>query len=425
MTERTISFYGKHLLVKRAPMAFKPGEEPPEMVRMTVVTMACPLSQSRDSTTRYRPCGRVIEIPVDLAPCAVICPECFGLFFVDDSTRQHQYADHDLSTEVLEGQSLFGYAVYPNHPAQRSLHRMIKQLTSGHSVLLAPMYNDEALETLGLSFGKFLRLTVGKSLDDLAELRLPPTKIATWICNMAHHLDQQEQWNSALALAQRAVVIAPQAGIGFATMGTAHQRLGNIHDAVKAYRRAIDTGFEPAHIHLNLGLALGALGDSDAEVEEYQRALAIDPELAQAHMNLAIEYSSRGQCDDAFRQLRTLLDIEPNHLQARLRLSWMYLDQRRWADAVREATEAIRISPDCADAYHNQGAGYFELGQLDEAIRSLSRAIQINPSDPDNHYSLGLAYWHTRRSEEAIREWQIAARLGHKPALNQLAMAMQ
>ena len=424
MTEKSISFYGKRLPVRQGAMALRPGEEPPEIVVMTWITIACPLARY-DHSTEHRPCGRVIEIPVDLAPCAVICPECCGLLFVDESQREYRYAHYDLSFDTGEGQSVFGYAVYPHHPAQRSLHRMIQEFTSGHSVLVAPMYNDEAKEMMRLGWGRFLKFPSGKSVDDLAELHIDAVNLAAGICQKAHRLDPQTGQGLALALGQRAVAIAPASGFGFATVGVAYQQMGQWRNAIKAYQRALEAGFEAPYIHLNLGLAQGTLGDSDAEIAEYQRAIAIDPTFVLAHMNLAVEYASRQQWDDAIRHLRIVLDLEPANVQARLNLSGAYVEQGDWARAIRECRAVIRTSPDCADAYHNLGVGYLELGQLDEAVQSFARAVHIEPTNPESHYALGLALWQMRRSEEAIREWQIAARLGHGPARDQLAIAMQ
>lgn len=130
-TDTSILFYGKRPTLKRAPVAMRPGEDHPLIVSMSSLIMPCPLGQFSGQSRQVEICGSLIQIPLDLAPSAVMCPHCFGLFFVDES--HHATRHHDADGQMpLEGtSSLFGYATYPDHVVQCSA-RIAQQNTRIH-----------------------------------------------------------------------------------------------------------------------------------------------------------------------------------------------------------------------------------------------------------------------------------------------------
>jgi tetratricopeptide (TPR) repeat protein len=423
VSETEIVFYGKRLSLRRAPFAMRPGEEPDMIVSMSSVLMMCPLGSFSEREGVVRTCGGLIQMPLELAPSAFICPWCFSLLFIDESQSAARYYDADVQGSLNGSLSLFGYATYPNHTAQQELRARIENSTSGHSLLIATRYKDEGKQMFGMTEGRFMVSPLAYTEVDLESYLQKPSDLAAYVCGVGFEALQAGRHIEATGIAQRALVVDPEFQGAYGLLGTAALNLGKAEEAVQALQAALRINPDYASAHVHLGLAYGMLGRSEDEISEYEAALRIDPNLAEAHNNLGVEYSNQGRFDEAIRELQAALRTKPDHIGARFNLGTAYLQKRQWTDAAREFQTILYARPQHADAHHNLGAAYFEQGRVDDAIRELQTALYINPNDAETHCHLGIICWEIRRVDEAIREWQIAARLGYQPAREWLAQA--
>ena len=423
MPETDILFYGKRLLLRRSNIALSwmPGEEPPMLVPMSCLITTCPLGRFTEQSGLVETCGSLIQIPLDLAPSAVMCPNCFSLFFVDESRRAARYHDADWQWSLEGPLSLFGYATYPYHTAQRELHSRIRDFTSGCGVLVAMRYEDAGKEMFGGTGGRYVVLATGYTQVDLLSSLPQPSEIAAHICGVAFTSYETGRYTEAIGMVQRALTVEPEFVGAHFLIGLASDAAGLLDDATRAYQAGLRINPDLAEAHYNLGVVYGKQGRPEDEIREYQEALRIKPDFAPAHLNLGVEYSRQGRLDEAARELQAVLLINPDQAEAHFNLGVVYAQQRRWHEAAREYQAALRIQPNYAEAHHNLGVVYDQLGRLDEAIQEYQAALRITPNDPESHCNLGVVCWKLRRVDEAIREWQIAARMGYQPAREWLA----
>ena len=340
---KELLFYGHLLTLNRATLARRAGEEPDMIASVTQLDLPCPLGKLHERSGRIEPCRAAIELIMDLAPSAVLCPSCFSLMFLDQVAHSSWHEDADSEWRVAEGQMMFGYATYPDHRAQDDLNRRILEYTSGKRALVAMRLDDELGQMLGIPEGRVSCMPSSCTVEELNSLLPIPSVIADFICGSAQAAYQNGRHWEAIALAQRALVIEP----------------------------------ESAWAHFLVGTASDELGLLDSAISEYQAALRKQPRLVEAHVNLGVVYQQQGRWADALSQLQAALRINPDHAQAHFNLGVTYGRQGRVEDEIREYQAAVRINPDFAMARHNLGVTYYQQGQLEKAVRELRIAASL------------------------------------------------
>jgi predicted O-linked N-acetylglucosamine transferase (SPINDLY family) len=179
----------------------------------------------------------------------------------------------------------------------------------------------------------------------------------------------------AVELIGRAIRLKPR-------WAEAHGNLGNVlvlqrrfHDAVEAYRLAIDIRGNP-HLYYNLANALREMGHIAEAIAAYRQSIALDPEFIDPRINLGIALAGAGELDEA----RAVL------------------------------ASAIEKRPDSAAAHNTFGNILKETGELEEAIASYRRAIHLKRDFSLAHSNLLLdLHYHPKVDAETIasehRQW--------------------
>jgi serine/threonine-protein kinase len=80
--------------------------------------------------------------------------------------------------------------------------------------------------------------------------------------------------------------------------------MGQLDDAIAAYRTAIRLKKDLPEALYNLGIALKDRGQLDDAIAEYRKAIALKPDYAQAHCNLGHALRQQGEFRKALEQLR-------------------------------------------------------------------------------------------------------------------------
>jgi tetratricopeptide (TPR) repeat protein len=135
-------------------------------------------------------------------------------------------------------------------------------------------------------------------------------------------------------------------------------RAGNHHEAIAAYKKALE-------LKPDDGAALYELGLFQYDAGNYTEAIeALDKSISQQTDSSAYAYSMIA----AARMMSGDLPA-----------------------AIRAHEEALKLNPELPEVWHNLGQCYLETGQIERAVKSLEKVFQFGPGIPDTHYLLGLA----------------------------------
>ncbi len=167
------------------------------------------------------------------------------------------------------------------------------------------------------------------------------------------------------------------------------QPKGDVDEAIRLLREAVQIDPEFYKAWVNLGLAFERKGDLGEARWCYEQAIRYQPSwFPLAHYNLAGLYLRQGDLNAAMAQCDAAIKAEPKFARAYLRKGTILAQQKRFREAVVEFERSLRIEPEMAMAHNNLGLAYQALGMLKEAREAFQKAIDLDTDD------LAVAYAH-------------------------------
>lgn len=221
----------------------------------------------------------------------------------------------------------------------------------------------------------------------------------------------------ALDIAQRAVVLQPEALHHRHALARAFRANGRRAEAVRQLVHALDAS-SPAQWWAELADDYLALNDLPAARDALERAVAAAPDDASLHFQLGDILARLGDLAAAAGQLRAAIARRPGYAAAHARLADVLIAQNDSAGpgahngavaahaaaasleqhdatlpdaAVEAARLAVALEGQRADHWRALGVALRAQGALVEAIGALRRAHELDPEAPRFAFLLGLA----------------------------------
>ncbi len=105
-----------------------------------------------------------------------------------------------------------------------------------------------------------------------------------------------------------------------AAVADAYVQVGELREAIEAYRKALDLSPEFQDIRQRLAATLRESGLPDKALAEFQRVLRAKPKLQAARVQLGLTYYTLGRTPDARREWNNVLREEPSNSHAQMYL---------------------------------------------------------------------------------------------------------
>lgn len=252
-------------------------------------------------------------------------------------------------------------------------------------------------------------------------------------------------WRNTVTLCHRALDVTHDNITALNNLAVYYFEHGQLEDAEKLYRVALQIGPATPEVHKNLGALLQKKGDTNGAFAEYQEAVKCNPTDASLQNLLAETFVRRGDNAEALPHFREAARLKPDNAQYQndLAVTLVALGKQGealpyYARAVRlepgdaqyqnnfatallragdlESAEvhlraAIRNNPKFAEPYANLGASLFVRQQFAEAADIYAEAVRLNPTNAGMHFNAGLAFLKARHIADAKTEFNEASRL--------------
>lgn len=189
---------------------------------------------------------------------------------------------------------------------------------------------------------------------------------------------------------------------GLLALGGALTSTGNLHQAITAYRKAVQVDPYNKNARLNLAGLLEHTGNPQEAVQHYVKAITIDPKSVRAHYGLGFALQKSGRMEEAIKLYNRTIEIDPRSVIAYNLLGRALKETGKPQDAMQQFRKAVDVDPKSADAHHNLGMALANSGNATEAIIEYRRTIEINPRLQTAYCNLGLALEFSGKTSEAI-----------------------
>ncbi|MCX7799832.1 MAG: tetratricopeptide repeat protein [Fimbriimonadales bacterium] len=197
-----------------------------------------------------------------------------------------------------------------------------------------------------------------------------------------------------------------------AEIAAAHLADGNVAEAVRHYKRAIEQkGGEDPHLALDLAAAHEFGGDLPAAIEQYLKALQSAESSLEAGLGLSSVLRQEGRYREAIERLEQALEAHPADPYLWAKMAEL-LREAGWRKKALEAIQrAVTLKPEEAHFHFWCGDLLIAMGRYEEALRSLRAAVELSPGD--DHFLLlsGVAFWRLGRHKDAVRAVDFAKSL--------------
>ncbi len=196
--------------------------------------------------------------------------------------------------------------------------------------------------------------------------------------------------------------------------GTGFYEIGDCHQAIVAYERAIALDDRCVDAYCGRGNARRFLGDYHGSWTDFDLAVKLAPSNGIAYIGRALatcfQQSQDPQANVDFQQGKQLL-AQPQNAIALVMRGTAKAQLSDNTGAIADYTEAIALNPRLVLAYNNRGNLRQHLGDWDGAIADFTTVMEINPLSPIAHNNRAIVYASLGRYSEAIADYTQAIEL--------------
>jgi len=268
------------------------------------------------------------------------------------------------------------------------------------------------------------------SAFDVVEQAMPQCEVETEqyrrvpyvpLVNGAVNMYNAKQVDSAVALANRALLIYPKSPVAYNVIGNAAQGKDDIPGAVDAFKKMLtaigtDTSFadEKKQVMMNIGQLLAAAAETaegakkadyaKQATEAYQAYLKDYPGDAGAQSGLARVQLMSGDSASANKIYTDMVASPDQYSDMQLLEAGVNAARaNRAKDAAQLFEAGLKKNPYYRDGLFNLAVTYLQSGQLDKMPPVMERLVVVDPNNPENYRVLVNYY------QEKVKGEKVAA----------------
>lgn len=215
-------------------------------------------------------------------------------------------------------------------------------------------------------------------------------------------------WGDEIALLKDAVLKSPRKARVHNNLGVAYFNRGELEEAGKSFRTAVDLNPDYSIAYNNLALVyLEQRRFADVK-QILERLIRLYPVYPDPYVNLANMYQKLGDDDNALKYFDLGWQRDPYNAAIYTGLGNIYQNKKSFVRAREAYQRAIWLKPESPLAFYNLGNVYFKEGNFFEALQYYEKALKIQPHLLEAYVNAGNIYFYFGDFKAAIEEYRKA-----------------
>lgn len=234
------------------------------------------------------------------------------------------------------------------------------------------------------------------------------------ICQLSRAYRRSEQYDLALAEANRAITLAP-------ALAEPYARRSSAYIAKEQYQLAIDDSNKA--IALDPKLALGYVGRAKAyeifgnyqkEINDINMAIALEPKNYHNYILKATGLEGLGQHDKALEAIKISLSLMPKQPHPHTARGYLYGLAGNYQKAIPEFTAALKSNPQSSQVYLYRATAFAGLKQYRRALEDCNRGLSLNKKQSFLFIERGYINLCLGKLHNAVEDYTNAIKLAPK-----------
>ena len=244
--------------------------------------------------------------------------------------------------------------------------------------------NPDVSDNKELALDKLVQSVLGEDLN--------PVQGALSLRKIADKLFDQEKYEGALAIYEKALEMDPENTSLLIRKGNSEYAIGLYEDALASYQKGEELNPDDPIVWYDKALALHELGRNDEALVAAERSLEINSTDSSAWYNRGVILESIGKQDMALASYDKALEINPTHLSALINKGYILNSLGRHEEALDFFERAIDIDLSDPVTFRGQASSLFALGRYAEALSSYIESTELDPGDAAAWNGVGASY---------------------------------
>lgn len=197
-------------------------------------------------------------------------------------------------------------------------------------------------------------------------------------------LYDREEYAKAIGVLRTAVLQFPKSSAVLVDLGIAFNRLGNLAQAEKYFRKALVLK-RNAHILSLLAYVEDRRGKWQKAMRTYRQAIKTDPTYEEAQYNLGLLLKFRKRYRQAAKHFRRSIQLDPRYAEAHSELGFCLLKDKQFKAAEKHLRKAIALDKGNIWTHAYLANLLWQYGKLEEAKRQYLYLLRLDPKDAYFH----------------------------------------
>jgi len=232
-------------------------------------------------------------------------------------------------------------------------------------------------------------------MDDLGRAK------ELFLAGLAHQ--EKGELSEAERLYRQALELAPERPSVINNLAVVLLRSGRFFEAEPLCRKLLSIIPHDATAILNLGNCQLALKFPTEALGSFDRALVIRPGYVEALVGRGVALMDLGRLADALASYDAALASNRDSVEALCNRGVCLRRLQRFEEALSSYDQALATDPRCAEAFAGRGNVLLDLNRSEEALAACERALSIKPDLAEAHFNRANALVSLDRQQEALQ----------------------